>query len=55
MDESERLKLQAWLDEARSTYMFIHWESRFKLCKNTDKTDDSICKNTDTLELKKVA
>ena len=26
MDQSEKDKLKAWLEEARSMYMFIHWE-----------------------------
>jgi len=42
MTQEEKDKLQAWLDEARSTYMFIHWEEF--VTPSEDKTETIILK-----------
>jgi hypothetical protein len=42
MDESERLKLQAWLAEARSTYNFIHNTPELELVKVLEITETII-------------
>lgn len=48
MTREEKDKLNAWLREARATWNFIHWETRFEIV-------ETQCEDTDTIQLKKVA
>ncbi len=48
MDQDEKNKLQAWMEEASSTWNFIHWETRFE----TEEKPSEHGETTQTLKLK---